>query len=117
MSRPDDAPFQRVLDLLPPLIADFLASDVRRDGARCAELLAGLERARAGEPFAAFGNVYELSAEGDRAILRNSHDPEVDEVHLSLTALVNVLIAWQEAIAQAAATCVAKSCSTFDQPA
>ncbi|MCU0838199.1 MAG: hypothetical protein MUE49_05690 [Rhodospirillales bacterium] len=97
------AALQCVLEMVPPALADFLATDVRRDVERCDELLAGLAAAAAGEPFEAYGNVYELTADAGRAVLRNSHDPEADEIHLSLTAIVNLLRAWREAVLQASA--------------
>jgi hypothetical protein len=108
-----------VLDLLPPLLADFLATDVRRDVERCDALLAGIARARSGEAFEAFGNIYQLSVEPEAAILRSNEDPECGEIHLSLDALTNVLLAWREAIDQASAgsaTAIAKSCKASDQP-
>ncbi len=105
MTAPDTpTSLTRVLEMVPPLLADFLATDVRGDIERCDELLAGLAAAAAaGEPFEAYGNVYELSADAGRAILRNSHDPEMDEFHLSITAIVNLLRAWREAVVQASA--------------
>lgn len=115
---------RHVLELLPPLLVDFVSTDVRRDAERCDELLAGLERARAGEAFEAYGNIYQLSAEPERAVIRNGENPDQDEMHLSLDALANILRAWRAAVleaadqaAAAAATETAKSCNASDQSA
>ncbi len=93
-------PRQALLDLLPPLLADFLATDVREDVLRCDELLAGIAAATSEQPFEAVGNVYEMIAEPGVVIIRNGYDERADQLHLSASAVVNVLTAWRGAISQ-----------------
>lgn len=82
----------------PPILADFLVTDVRENRAWCDELLAGLAGARTGKPFVAAGNLYVLSADPSGANLRNAEDPTVPALHLRLDELEAVLVAWSLAM-------------------
>lgn len=87
-----------ILAMLPDMLADFLTTDVRIDPERCDELLAGLGRARRGEAFAAYGNLYQLTADREAAVIRNAFDAGIGETRLSLEAMIGILQAWRAAI-------------------
>ena len=83
---------------LPPILADFLETDVAENPERCNHLIGGLERARGGQPFEAYGNIYELAAAPEGAEIRNAHDDTVRPLRLSLDELEAVLTAWRQAM-------------------
>ncbi|MGF1641736.1 MAG: hypothetical protein ACFCUO_12370 [Rhodospirillales bacterium] len=85
----------------PPLLADFLETDVRDDPDRCGELRTALARARGGEPFEAFGNLYVLSVDAGGAVIRNAYDHGAPPLRLSLSALEAALAAWCAGLASA----------------
>lgn len=87
-----------ILAMLPDMLADFLATDVRNDAERCEELLAGLAGARHGKAFTAYGNLYQLTADTEGATISNAFDASADEAYLTLDAMISVLRAWRAAI-------------------
>ena len=96
--RDDRGRLRAVPGAFPPLLADFLETDVRDNPGRCNELLDGLARARRGTPFEAYGNLYVLSAGPDGAVIRNGYDEGVPLLRLSLDTLHNALAAWRAAM-------------------
>ncbi len=96
--RDRDGHLRASVDELPPLLADFLETDVAENPDRCDHLLAGLELARDGQPFRAYGNIYELAAGPDGAEIRNGYDETVPPLHLSLDELEAMLALWRQAM-------------------
>ena len=82
----------------PPILADFLETDVAENRERCEYLLAGLGQGRDGQPFEAYGNIYELVAGPDGAVIRNAYDDTVAPLRLSLDELETALTAWRQAM-------------------
>jgi hypothetical protein len=82
----------------PPLLADFLETDVRENPDRCDELIADLAEARKGAQFEAYGNLYVLSARPDGAVIRNGYDESAPPLRLSLDGLEQALSAWRAAM-------------------
>jgi hypothetical protein len=85
-------------EAFPTLLADFLETDVSDHPDWCDELLAGLDRARKGEPFVAAGNVYALSADPEVVEIRNGYDEAIAPLRLSLADVERALLAWRRAI-------------------
>lgn len=85
---------------LPPILADFLETDVAENPDRCDHLIDGLEQAREGREFKAYGNIYELTANPEDAELRNAYDDTVPPLRLSLNELEAALAAWRQAMAR-----------------
>lgn len=85
-------------DAFPILLADFLETDVCDHPAWCDELLAGLDRARKGEPFIATGNIYALTASPEVVEIRNGYDDAIEPLRLALGDVERALIAWRRAI-------------------
>jgi len=83
----------------PPLLADFLETDVRENPGRCDELLGNLAQARQGSSFEAYGNLYELSAGPNGAMIRNAYEETVPSLRLTLEGLERALSAWRAAMA------------------
>ena len=84
----------------PLILADFLEVDIGENPERCDELLAGVEQARDGLPYRAFGNIYELAAGPEWAEIRNLYDNSVRPLRLSLDELEVALAAWRLAMDQ-----------------
>jgi len=82
----------------PQLLADFLETDVAENPERCDHLLAGLGQGRDGQPFEAYGNIYELTAGPDGAEIRNAYDDTLVPLRLSLEELEAALTAWRQAM-------------------
>ena len=82
----------------PPILADFLETDVAENPDRCDHLLAGMEQGRDGQSFQAYGNIYELAAGPDGAEIRNAYDDTVAPLRLSLDELEAALTAWRQAL-------------------
>ena len=61
----DHGRLRAVPGAVPPLLADFLETDVRENPGHCDRLLAGLAEARRGKPFEAHGNLYVLTVGPD----------------------------------------------------
>ncbi|MFO1127613.1 MAG: hypothetical protein U1E66_04145 [Rhodospirillales bacterium] len=85
-------------EAFPPLLANFLETDVSDRPQRCDELLAGLDRARRGETFAANGRVYALFADPCTVEIRNGFDDAIEPLRLSLGDVERALIAWRRAM-------------------
>jgi hypothetical protein len=85
-------------EVFPSMLADFLETDVRDDPGRCEELLNGLSDACGGQHFEAYGNLYELEAGPDGALLRNGCDDRRAPLRLALADLRRALAAWRRAI-------------------
>ena len=64
----------------PPLLSDFLATDVQDYWPRIEEITTVIERCRRGEalePVSFYGNVYELKLGCEKAILANLFDASI----------------------------------------
>ena len=85
-------------EAFPPLLARFLETDVADHPDRCDELLAGLDRARSGESYAANGTVYALFADPSTVEIRNGCDDAIEPLRLSLGDVERALTAWRRAI-------------------
>lgn len=85
-------------DTFPPILADFLETDVRENRTWCEHLLAGLVGAAIGEPFCAVGNLYVLSADAQGALIRNTQEERAPALGLPLDELKGVLVAWSLAM-------------------
>lgn len=85
----------------PLILADFLETDIGENPERCDELIEGLEQAREGHRFEAFGNIYALSAGPEWAEIRNAYDDTVRPLRLSLDELEVALGSWRQAMDQA----------------
>lgn len=85
-------------DVFPSMLADFLEADVRENPDWCEELLDGLDQARGGERFAAYGNRYELQAGPMGVELRKGYDDARAPLRLAITDLRRALSAWRQAI-------------------
>jgi hypothetical protein len=85
-------------EVFPSMLADFLETDVRDNPDWCEELLHGLSAASGGQNFAAFGNLYELEAGPDGALLRNGCDDRRAPLKLAVCDLRRALSAWRQAI-------------------
>ena len=85
-------------EVFPTMLADFLETDVRENPAWCEELLNGLDHARGGERFAAYGNVYELSAGPMGVELRDGGANARAPLRLAIADLKRALAAWRRAI-------------------
>jgi hypothetical protein len=85
-------------EVFPSMLADFLETDVRENPAWCEELLDGLDQARGGERFEAYGNVYELQAGPMGAELRSGYDDARAPLRLAVADLKRALAAWRRAI-------------------
>ena len=96
--RDDRGRLRAVPGTFPPLLADFLETDVRENPGRCDQLLGNLARARQGTPFEAYGNLYVLAAGPDGASIRNDYDETVPALRLSLDALEQALSVWRAAM-------------------
>ena len=93
--RDDRGRLRVVPGAFPPLLADFLETDVRENPGHCGQLLEDLAAARRGKPFEAYGNLYVLSAGPDGAVIENGYDETVRPLRLSLDALEQALNAWR----------------------
>lgn len=82
----------------PPLLADFLETDVRENRSWCQHLLSGIAQARAGSPFEAGGNVYVLAGDGAAAEIRNAEDDDAAPLRLGPDTLEDTLTAWAAAM-------------------
>jgi hypothetical protein len=82
----------------PLILADFLETDIGENPEWCDELLTGVEQARDGHPYQAFGNIYELNAGTEWAEIRNAYDHTVKPLRLSLDELEVALAAWRLAM-------------------
>lgn len=85
-------------DVFPSMLADFLETDVRDDPGWCEELLHGLNEAHGGQRFEAYGNLYELRAGPEGALLRNGCDDRRAPLKLAVADLRRALSAWRQAI-------------------
>ena len=85
-------------DVFPTMLADFLETDVRDNPDWCRELLHGLDAACGGRRFEAYGNLYELQAGPDGALLRNGEDDRRAPLKLAVMDLRRALAAWLRAI-------------------
>jgi len=85
-------------DVFPSMLADFLETEVREDPDWCEELLHGLDLARGGQAYEAFGSLYKLQAGPDGALLRNGDDRRRAPLHLAVADLKRALAAWRQAI-------------------
>jgi hypothetical protein len=97
--RDDRGRLRAVPGAFPPLLADFLETDVRENPGHCDRLLANLAEARRGKPFEAYGNLYALAAGADGAVIENGSDETVPPLRLSLDTLEKALTAWRAAMA------------------
>ncbi len=96
--RDRDGHLRASVDAFPPILADFLETDVAENPERCDHLITGLEQARDGLPFQAYGNIYELAARPEGAEIRNAYDDTIPPLGLSLDELETALIAWRQAM-------------------
>jgi len=85
-------------DVFPSMLADFLETDVKDNPDWCEELLHGLSEACGGKRFEAYGNLYELEAGPDGALLRNGYDRGRAPLHLACADMRRALAAWRRAI-------------------
>lgn len=85
-------------DVFPSVLADFLEADVRDNHDWCEELLNGLNEARGGRMFEAYGNLYQLRAGPDGALLHNGSDDRRAPLKLAVADLRRALTAWRRAI-------------------
>jgi hypothetical protein len=85
-------------DVFPSMLADFLETDVRDNPDWCEQLLNGLNEACGGRMFEAYGNLYELRAGPDGALLRNGCDERRAPLKLAVADLRRALAAWRRAI-------------------
>jgi hypothetical protein len=97
--RDDRSRLRAVPGAFPPLLADFLETDVRENPGRCDRLLADLAEARRGKPFEAYGNLYVLAVGPDGAVIENGSDETVPPLRISLDTLEKALTAWRAAMA------------------
>lgn len=84
--------------MFPPVLVDFLQTDVRENWMWCMHLIDGLGRARDGEPFRSDGNLYALDADRSDVEIRNVEDETATPLRLHLDELAPVLVAWSKAI-------------------
>ncbi len=96
--RDRDGHLRASVDAFPPILADFLETDVAENPERCDHLIAGLEQARDDRPFEAYGNIYELAAAPEGVEIRNTHDETIPPLHLSLDELDTALATWRQAM-------------------
>lgn len=85
-------------EVFPTILADFLETDVRDNPHWCEELLNGLNEASGGQTFEAYGNLYELQAGPEGALLRNGCDDRRAPLKLAIANLKRALAAWRRAI-------------------
>lgn len=85
-------------EVFPSMLADFLETDVKDNPDWCEELLHGLSEACGGKRFEAYGNLYELQAGPDGALLRNGYDARRAPLRLACADLRRALAAWRRAI-------------------
>jgi hypothetical protein len=96
--RDDRGRMHAVPGAFPPLLADFLETDVRENPGRCDQLLEDLAEARRGKPFEAYGNLYVLGAGPDGAVIKNGYDETTPPLRLSLDTVEQALTAWRAAM-------------------
>jgi len=96
--RDRDGHLRASVDAFPPILADFLETDVAENPERCDHLIAGLEQARQGLPFKAYGNIYELTAAPEGVEIRNTYDDTIPPLRLSLDELDTALAVWRQAM-------------------
>lgn len=96
--RDRDGHLRASVDAFPPILADFLETDVAENPERCEHLIDGVAQAREGPSFEAHGNIYELAARPEGAEIRNAYDDTVPPLSLSLDELEAALTAWRDAM-------------------
>ena len=96
--RDDRGRLRVVPGAFPPLLADFLETDVRENPGHCGQLLEDLAAARRGKPFEAYGNLYVLGAGADGAVIENGYDDSAPSLVVTLDELEAALETWRRAI-------------------
>jgi len=96
--RDRDGHLRASVDAFPPILADFLETDVAENPNRCDQLIDYVKQARNGQPIEAYGNIYELTARLTGAEISNAYDDTIPSLHLSLDGLETALVAWRQAM-------------------